>query len=109
MSTAEIIYAMKKTILETEPELGKVPDRVLAEKYQVSLPTIYNIRHRLRIPASHAHRADGKYRRKVNMATILPLLGKEKDVDIAKRYGVSRERIRQIRSRLQIPRYKKIE
>ncbi len=105
MSTSEILYAMKKTILESDPLLGKVPDRVLAKKYQVSLSMVYNIRTKLKIPASHLHQ-EGKFRRKVILSTIIPLLGKEKDIEIARRYGVSRERIRQIRSRLHIPKYK---
>lgn len=107
MSAKEIIrefFAIQKINVENDIDLGKVPDRVLAEKHQVPLSTVFLIRRRRKIPASHVH-INGNLSSKLDRKIIEPLLGKEKDISIANRYGVSRERIRQIRSRLHIPRY----
>ena len=85
--------------------LGKIPDRLIALRHEVSLSSVWLIRHHLKIPASH-QRLIGKYRTKLNMDIVVPLMGKEKDIRIAERYGVSRERIRQIRKKLGIMKYK---
>ena len=92
-------------MIAADPLLGKIPDRMIAERHEVSLSSVWLIRHHLKIPASH-QRLTGKYRSKLNMEIIVPLLGKEKDIRIAERYGVSRERIRQIRKKLGIAKYK---
>ncbi len=99
------IYYKIKNMIAADPLLGKIPDKYLAQKYDVSVRTIWLVRTQLRIPASHQHWG-GKYRTKLDMKTIEPLVGKEKDISIAKKYGVSRERIRQIRKKLGIEKYK---
>ena len=95
-----------------DPSLGKVPDIVIAKKYKVSNSRVAWIRKKLEIKASHKHNMDyTKFHRKISISTlnkkIIPLLGNYSDAEIGRKYGVTRERIRQFRKKLGICSYVK--
>lgn len=83
--------------------LGKVPDRILAERYSVGVSTIRRARRKAKIAPCRRHFRGG-HRRKIShhaMDTILlPSLGKVSDIYLSRLLGVSRERIRQIRKNI---------
>jgi len=109
--SSEVVLSVpqpSKEVIVADTSLGKIPDRLIAEKYGVSIYRIFRIRKKLKIKASHIHRGDHK--RKIALTTleneVIPMLGKIKDVTVAKEIGVSRERIRQLRKKLNIPKFK---
>lgn len=88
-----------------DPDLGKVQDRIIAKKYGLSISKVSAIRYKLKIPASHIHPLQFSLR-KFNWDKIICKLGIVRDIELSKEAGVSRERIRQIRKKHNIPKYK---
>ena len=91
-----------------DPDLGKVEDSVLAEKYGVSKFFVCKIRNRLNIPF--------KWKRNVyhppatNKEKVLEykqLLGKYSDTSIADFLGFHKETVRRVRAELGLPAAKK--
>jgi hypothetical protein len=85
--------------------LGKVPDIVIARKYKVSNSRVALIRRKLKIKASHKHDSDyTNFRRKISLSIlkkkVIPILGNYSDAEIGRKYGVTRERIRQFRKKI---------
>jgi hypothetical protein len=79
----------------------------LAEKYTLTDDAIRNMRKRFGVPALDLRRGPKPRPPQIAADTterkypgLLARLGKEQDIDLAKEYGLSRERIRQLRSRL---------
>jgi hypothetical protein len=92
-----------------EKLLGIIPDKYLARRYKISIFSIWCLRKKLGIKRARIHLLSGNhqnYQRKINLEELKPLLGKEKDIRIAERFKVSRERIRQIRTMFGIKRFK---
>jgi len=81
---------------------GKVPDWVLAERCSVGVSTIRRARIKARIAPCRRHFRGG-HRRKISRhdmySILLPSFGKVSDIHLSRLFGVSRERIRQIRKK----------
>ncbi len=90
-------------ILKEEPLLGVIPDQMIAGKYGVTTSVVARRRRKLGIKASDLHL--NIHLRRLKLAETLPELGKMSDAEIARQQGVTRERIRQLRKKLGIPKY----
>lgn len=77
-------------------QLGKVPDRVIAEKVGRSVPWVVQLRKKKGIPS---HR-DG------NKPAMLESLGLEPDANVAARFGVSEVTVTKLRQANKIPAFR---
>lgn len=87
-------------------KLGKVPDRVIAEELGVSIQVVYAERTSRHILPCGKH-SEIAYK-KLSMSshqTLITELGRERDSILARKYGISREYVRQLRNRYNIPKY----
>lgn len=97
---------MKKKIY-SDPFLGEMPDRIIAEKYGTSITMVFLVRRKKGIKAFHRH-WNNNHRRKIDMVAVMPFLGKQSDADIGREYNVTRERIRQIRKLFGVSKYQEV-
>ena len=93
------------------PLLGLLSDAIIAKKINVHPHTIFNLRKRLKINGikqTNPHWAAKQVlsRRKCDYCDIMPLLGNMPDNQIAIKFGLSRERIRQIRHMYGVNKFK---
>ena len=99
-----IDYAIKKELVLADPNLGKVRDDELAEKYGVSKSFVSKIRNKCGIPFQWKQRKailPAPQRDKVKKYSYL--LGKYSDTSIAETLAVHRETVRSYRIELGIP------
>jgi hypothetical protein len=88
--------------------LGTMTDKSVGEIYGMPTQKIHSIRTSLNIPPFRKHSTTHlKKLSKKEFEALRELLGTEKDIELAKLYGVSREYIRQLRKKYNIIRYKK--
>lgn len=98
----------KKFILPPEwrDKLGTVPDRLVAEALGVSIQTIYGVRTNLKIKPCGKHERTHHTKMEPDMYDLLiKELGTVKDNHLAKKYGISREYIRQLRIKNSIEKF----
>ena len=87
--------------------LGTIADRVIAEKYNIAGGYfLARLRYKLGIKAYRKHSTAHCHNQKVDVEAIIPKLGKFKDIRLAEEYGISRERVRQLRLEYGIPKFK---
>jgi hypothetical protein len=86
--------------------LGTVPDRVIAEEAGVSLQTVFTARNKSSIKPFHKH-VDIPLKKltEKNFASLCSELGKSRDSVLGRKYEVSREYVRQLRVRFNIPKF----
>lgn len=88
--------------------LGTVPDRVVAEKANVSIQVIFTERRKRDIKAFSPHiMTKRKKLTEENFMSLISKLGKVKDIVLASDYGISREYVRQLRNHRNITKFQK--
>ncbi len=99
-------YLTEKQKAEISPHLGKDTDAQIAREYGVCTRTIVNLRKKEGKSSAIKHKKykQAKYLTEKQKAEILPRLGKETDAQIARKYGVSRTTIFNLRKKKLIPR-----
>ena len=91
---------------EWEAKLGVVHDRVIAEQFGVSTQTIYGIRTAKNIkPCGKHHQTHHTKMEPAAFDSLVKELGTMRDSHLAKKYNVSREYIRQLRTKQGIAKY----
>ncbi len=94
----------KKSVILADPDLGKVPDSVIAERYNVNRELVVVIRTKAGI---HAYYGASKTHPMAKYIRADKDLGKVPDLYLAARYGVERAVICSIRRQDNIPLYHK--
>ena len=89
---------------QSDPEIGKVIDRIIAERHGISQNAVCKYRRDNGIPRCVVPLDE----RTSTFAQIIrdPILGKAPDAEIARKYGVCRETVRLARQWLKLPRFK---
>jgi hypothetical protein len=103
--TPKTKIALPATIIE---RLGTAPDRILAEEANVSIQTIYSTRTMLNISPCGKHTFSKN--RKVNaqqMERLVAQLGFMRDSVLSREFGISREYVRQLRQKYNVPTFSK--
>ena len=94
---------MRNATKELVTKLGTMADSRLAMMYNVPVYHIRKLRQSHNIEKFRGHRVSYVGSTMPSIKDITPRLGEESDAKLASEFGVSRERIRQIRKELSIP------